>query len=565
MTGAMDEQLNLLLVDDQTGKLLTYQSILEELNENLLTASSAKDALGLLLKYDVALILIDVCMPEMDGFELAALIREHPRYRKIAIIFVSALQITDLDRLRGYEAGAVDYVPVPVVPEVLRAKVRVFTELFRKTRALERINAELEARVAERTAALEASSQHLRQLNRELETRVEEQSKQREAALAQLFEAQKMETVGQLTGGVAHDFNNLLMAISGSLELLRKRLSGDERSAVLLNNALQGVERGTALTQRLLAFARRQELRPQIVDACALVHQMRELLERAVGPGVRIALDVPPALPAICVDSNQLELAILNLAVNARDAMPSGGCLTIRLGLDDGGEKHLPTGQRRIFVGVEDTGVGMDQATLARATQPFFTTKGPGKGTGLGLSMVYGLAAQSGGELKIDSEPGRGTRVLVFLPLAGKDSAPQPRVASAPAPVQSSPLSILLVDDDPLVLVGTSAMLEDLGHSVTSATCPMEALTCLETGAAPDVIVTDYAMPGMSGLDLARRIKGRWPNMPVIIASGYADLDGQNLEGFDRLAKPFRQAEVASLLARLSAEPGRSVIALATR
>jgi CheY-like chemotaxis protein len=260
------DKVNILLVDDQPAKLLSYEVILGGLGENLIKAGSAREALEHLLKTEVAVILVDVCMPETDGFELAAMIREHPRFENIAIIFVSAIQVADPDRLRGYEAGAVDYVPVPVIPEVLRAKVKVFAELYRKTRQLEQLNAQLERRVAERTAELEASTQALMTLNDELEHRIEERTREREQALAQLFEAQKMDTIGQLTGGVAHDFNNLLMAILGSLDLLRKRLPDDVRMLRLLDNARQGAERGAALTQRLLTFARRQELKPEAVD-----------------------------------------------------------------------------------------------------------------------------------------------------------------------------------------------------------------------------------------------------------------------------------------------------------
>src|SRR5882672_7274730 len=242
-------KVNVLLVDDQAGKLMSYEVMLEELNENIVKTSSAKEALEVLLRSDVAVVLIDVCMPDLDGFELAAMIREHPRFQKTAIIFVSAIQVTDLDLLRGYEAGAVDYVPVPVVPDLLRAKVRVFAELFRKTRQLETLNAELERRVAERTAELAQTNAHL-------ERRVEERTREREAALAQVHEMQKVESLGQLTGGVAHDFNNLLMAVLGNLEILRKYTGDDPKLRRLIDGAIQGAERGATLTERMLAFAR---------------------------------------------------------------------------------------------------------------------------------------------------------------------------------------------------------------------------------------------------------------------------------------------------------------------
>ena len=236
--------------------------MLAEIGENLLKASSAREAFECLLKNEVALILIDVCMPDLDGFELATMIREHPRFQNTAIIFVSAVMMAHLDQLRGYQLGGVDYVPVPVVPELLRAKVKVFVDLYRKTRQLEQFNADLERRVEERTA-------ELRNFNEELELRIEERTRERELALAQLFEAQKMDTIGRLTGGVAHDFNNLLMAVLGSLSLLEKRLPDDPQSRRLLQNAIQGAERGKALTQRLLAFSRRQELKPRGRGLCA--------------------------------------------------------------------------------------------------------------------------------------------------------------------------------------------------------------------------------------------------------------------------------------------------------
>ena len=279
-----EEKVNILLVDDQPGKLLSYEAILSELGENLIKAASATEALQLLLKNDFGVVLIDVCMPELDGFELAAMIRQHPRFQRTAIIFVSAIQVTDLDLLRGYAAGAVDYVPVPVVPDLLRAKVRVFAELYRKSRQLEQLNAELEHRVRERTAELERT-------NRELERRVEERTRERETALAQLHEMQKLETLGQLTGGVAHDFNNVLMAILGNLEILRKYIPHDPRLVRLIDGAIQGAERGATLTHRLLAFARRQELKPRSVHIPALVDSIFDMLRRSLGPNIQIVTE----------------------------------------------------------------------------------------------------------------------------------------------------------------------------------------------------------------------------------------------------------------------------------
>src|ERR1700674_2162589 len=411
------DKVNILLVDDQQAKLLSHEVVLAGMGENLLKPSSAREAFECLLKNEVALILIDVCMPDLDGFELATMIREHPRFQSTAIIFISAVTMAHIDQLRGYNAGGVDYVPVRVVPELLRAKVKVFVELYRKTRQLEQFNADLERRVEERTA-------ELRKFNEELELRIEERTRERELALAQLFEAQKMDTIGRVTGGVAHDFNNLLMAVLGSLALLEKRLGAeDQHSRRLLHNAVQGAQRGAALTQRLLAFSRRQELKPESVDVAQLVSGMEELLKRALGHGIDLSLNFPSGLPPLLADANQLELALLNLALNARDAMPKGGRLMIAAAAETithrGQNARLAPGDY-LRISIVDTGVGMDTVTLTKATEPFFTTKGPGKGTGLGLSIVQGLAAQSGGMLDIHSEPDAGTTIDLWLPRAKK-------------------------------------------------------------------------------------------------------------------------------------------------
>ena len=540
------QPVNILLVDDQQAKLLSHEAILAEIGENLLKASSASQAFECLLKNEIALILIDVCMPDLDGFELAAMIREHPRFQTTAIIFVSAIMMTYPDQLRGYQLGGVDYVPVPVVPELLRAKVKVFVDLYRKTRELERFNAELEQRVAERTSELQ-------RFNEQLERLVKERTGERETALAQLFEAQKMDTIGQLTGGVAHDFNNLLMAVLGSLSLLEKRLPEDPRSHRLLQNAVQGAQRGAALTQRLLAFSRRQELKPEAVDVQQLVIGMRGLLERALGHGVEMRTNFEKEMPPALVDANQLELALLNVALNARDAMPGGGTLTVSAakaaaGPDTGDPGLQPGDYVRILIA--DTGVGMDEETRAKATEPFFTTKGPGKGTGLGLSMVHGLAAQSGGLLRIDSEPERGTTLTLWLPMATTEAA---TLATDVLPAPPTPLvtacKVMIVDDDLLVMTGTSAMIEDLGHTAIEAHSAAEALAKLASGIEVDVVITDHAMPVMTGMQLARCIQEKYSGLPVILATGYAELpvDPSTL-GILRLAKPCTQFDIATAI-----------------
>ncbi len=553
------EKVDILLVDDQPAKLLSYEAILDQLGESLIKAGSATEALEQLLKRNVAIILIDVCMPDLDGFQLATMIREHPRFQKTAIIFVSAIQVTDLDLLRGYQLGAVDYVPVPVIPELLRAKVKVFAELYRKTRQLEVLNAELEARVAERTAELARA-------NAELEQRVEERTREREEALAQVHEMQKLESLGQLTGGVAHDFNNLLMAVLGNLELVKKYLPDDARVLRLIDGAIQGAERGATLTKRMLAFARRQELRPEAVHIEKLVDSMIEMLRRSLGPTIQIATDFETALAPILVDPNQLELALLNLAVNARDAMPFGGELTItgRCERVGAGEVTGLTPGEYVCIGVRDTGSGMDEATLRRATEPFFTTKGPGRGTGLGLSMVDGLVAQSGGVIRIDSCPTIGTTVELWLPVSIACDRYEPK----PSEVllrggETRSFRVLVVDDDAMVAAGTAAMIEDLGHSVIEVESARRALDVLSAQLDIDIVITDYAMPGMTGSELAAEIHRMRPGLPVVIATGYSEAPQEM--ALPRLNKPYRQENLATLFARLlgPSEPGCSLTPLA--
>ena len=366
-----------------------------------------------------------------------------------------------------------------------------------------------------------------------------------------LFQAQKMEAVGQLTGGVAHDFNNLLMAILGSLELLRKRLPDDPAMTYLLNNAVQGAERGATLTQRMLAFARRQELQLDAVDVPVLVTGMIGLFERSIGPSIRLHTSFPPSLPWVRTDPNQLESALLNLTLNARDAMPGGGVITIDARVEEAsGDPGLDLSPGRyVRLRVIDSGEGMDEDTLARATEPFFTTKGVGKGTGLGLSMVHGLAQQSGGALRLKSTPGHGASVEIWLPIAL--DLTQRAVANDQSALAGEvpPLDILVVDDDELVLINTVAMLEDLGHSVLAANSGQEALAILAEHPVIDLVITDYAMPRMTGLQLIKRLGECELKAPVILATGYAEIpDGQG-QDLPRISKPFSQADLARAIA----------------
>jgi signal transduction histidine kinase len=542
-----NEPVNILLVDDQPAKLLSYEVMLRDLGETLIKASSGRQALEQILKNDIAVVLIDVVMPDLNGFELAAMIRDHPRFHTLSIIFVSAISITELDRLKGYQYGAVDYISVPVVPDLLRAKVRVFAELYRKTRELGRLNAELERRVEERTAALAEA-------NAKLEQRVEERTREREAALAQVHEMQKMESLGQLTGGLAHDFNNLLMGILGSLDYLAKQQPlSDPKAKHFLTAARESAERGAALTKRLLAFARRQELRPEAVDVSRLADGMAEMLQRSLGPTIQIEMEFNRDLALISVDPNQLELAILNLALNARDAMPDGGRLRIAAHRETGatGLSSLEDGDY-VRMTVTDTGTGMDEATLKRCSEPFFTTKEVGRGTGLGLSTVLGLAAQSGGGMRISSELGKGTTVELWFPVAA-GAARTERAEAEPA--QNGAMQhyrVLVVDDEPLVALLTASMLEDLGHASQVVPSGMSALNILRADRTIDAVITDYAMPDMTGAELAVQISRLRPELPVILATGYADFPNSTAQSLPRLSKPFGSHELATILTTLN-------------
>jgi len=520
----------------------------------LIKAGSATEALEQLLKRNVAIILIDVCMPDLDGFQLAMMIREHPRFQKIAIIFVSAVQVTDLDLLRGYQLGAVDYVEVPVIPELLRAKVKVFAELYRKTRELENLNAELEIRVANRTADLARA-------NAELEQRVEERTREREEALAQVHHMQKIESLGQLTGGVAHDFNNLLMAVLGNLELVKNRLPNDPRISRLIDAAIQGAERGAALTKRMLAFARRQELRPEVIEIPELVDSMIEMLQSSLGSVIQITTEFQTGLLPTRVDPNQLELALLNLALNARDAMPTGGRLRITARSERRATAFagLKPGEY-VCIAIEDTGHGMDEVTRLRATEPFFTTKSRQRGTGLGLSMVDGFVTQSGGAMQINSAPGVGTSIELWLPAADDAAIGQQKPAAAVAGIGNGRcFRVLVVDDDPMVSSGTAAMIDDLGHSAVEAASAARALDLLKAEPGIDIVVTDYAMPEMTGSQLAAKIHQLRPNLPVVIATGYAGAATETI-GLPCLDKPYRQQQLATLLETLvkPRHPGNS-------
>ena len=398
-----------------------------------------------------------------------------------------------------------------------------------------------------------ARLEELNELAVDLERRVEEKTAERETAMAQLHEAQKLETIGQLTGGVAHDFNNLLTPIIGVLDLLHRTYAEqDERAGRLISNALQAADRAKTLVQRLLGFARRQALQTQAVDLNHLLGGMRDLIASSIGPTIEIHLRCEPDLSPALVDPNQLELAILNLCVNARDAMSDGGALTILAEEVAIGPRSDPKLKPGLYVrlSVIDAGCGMDAATLAHAVEPFYSTKEVGRGTGLGLSMVHGLAAQLGGGFSLSSEIGEGTRADLYLPVAEEKALRDNASVTLQIPAASRRLSILLVDDEPLVRTGTAEMIRDLGHQVRDASGGFEALAILAEGDEFDVIVTDYKMPGMDGAELAEKVRKVRPDAAILLITGYTGT-GEAVANLPRLSKPFGQAEIAAALGRL--------------
>jgi signal transduction histidine kinase/CheY-like chemotaxis protein len=482
----------------------------------------------------------------------------------------------DLPRLENWVARQPPWADLPFVlltsrrdsPRVMRWRQET-VEILRNVSLLERpvqpitltsmLRATLRARYRqyEMKALIEAREKAAVELQEQVAdaTRgLREQMIERSRVEDSLRQAQKMEAIGQLTGGIAHDFNNLLTAVTSSLDLLKKRIAHDERAVALVDNAMNGAERGARLTQRMLAFARRQELSIAPVHLGTLVAGMEGLIERAVGPSISLHTDIPVDLPYVGADANQLEAALLNLAVNARDAMPNGGDILIRarMATDVEQARAQLTQGRFVLLSVTDFGVGMDAKTLLRAVEPFFTTKGVGKGTGLGLSMVQGLAEQSGGKLRISSEINRGTVIEILLPVASgaceaEPAAEVPETLSADLKQRGT---ILVVDDDELVLHSTAALLDDMGFSVVEAHNGVTALEALEQTATVDIVLTDHAMPGMTGLQLAGNVARLWPELPVILATGYAQLDGDIPGNVRRLAKPYRRADLESTIAQ---------------
>ena len=534
-TQEADELPRVLVVDDDERNLMAIATVLEDLSEVIL-ARSGEEALRHLLKGEFAVILLDVYMPGMDGYETAQIIRERDQTKRIPIVFLSAVNKETEHLMRGYAMGAVDYVFKPVDPLVLRSKVAVFVDLFAKSREIERTARKEQALL---DANLRANNDRLR-VERELRR-----------AESQLFQAQKMDAIGKLTGGVAHDFNNLLAAVIGGLSLLERRVSLDEKQQKILSMTRHAAEQGTELVGRLLAFARRQQLQPANVSIEAMEKSVTGLLAHTLGGLVQLEWRVPANIWNAFADPAQLELALMNLIINARDSMAEGGTVCISAenrAVQNGREGDLKAGHYVVLT-VADTGCGIPAEMIEEVLQPFVTTKEIGKGTGLGLSMVYGFAQQSNGAFRLSSKVGKGTQAEIWLPRAAEQGAA--REISPPVEISDTPpLNILIVDDHHEVRSATAGMLEELGHSVRQAPQGKAALVELDGDDRCDLLITDYAMPNMSGTELVREARKRKPGLRSMIITGYADNEALagSLENVAILSKPFSLEKLAQAI-----------------
>lgn len=511
------------------------------------------------LDSDIDVILADYSLPGFNA--LAAL--EHLKQSGLSIPFIVVTgMLGDEAAVDCIKQGATDYLLKdrlkrlgPAVTRAVEARrialdrERAREQLRRSEQAaaetLQQANARLERNVQERTRALSDANARLR-------TQIAERQKVEE----QLRQAQKMEAVGQLSGGVAHDFNNLLTSIIGNLDLALRKES-DEKVARLLRQALTASERGARLTAQLLAFGRGQMLTTASVDINQLVSGLEAMLASTLTPAITIVQAPDARLWPALADSTQIELALLNLAINARDAMPTGGTLRIttrNVALDDPALPGDLAGAAAGYVAliVSDDGAGMTEAIAARAFEPFFTTKEIGKGSGLGLSMVYGVVKQLGGTVTLESAPGRGTTVAIYLPradIALAELIDDPAETTLPIDGVASP--VLVVDDDPLVRDTTANWLREFGYDVLEADSGPSALAILEGNSKIDILVTDLVMPGMHGYALASEARLRRPGIPVILITGYtgfASETGLDEREFPVLLKPFRPSELAGIM-----------------
>ena len=495
-------------------------------------------------------VITDDAIARLDHARLREAIESQPRWSDFPFVLLSRRGETREGARSIEELVNVTVLERPLHPATLISAVRSAMRGRDRQRLAGAYLAERERAEAQLRELAETLEQKVLDRTRDLASandRLTAEIAERERAEARLVQAQKMEAIGQLTGGIAHDFNNLLTAVIGSLELLLRRTE-EEKLRRLASNALEAAERGGKLTAQLLAFSRRQRLAPVPVDVNAILGGMGDLLARSIGPHIRVETRFDGLLWHALADPTQLEVMILNLAINGRDAMPSGGTLRIETRNHDFVPRGLGTDLAEgeyVAISVCDDGMGMSPEVLQHAFEPFFTTKEQGKGTGLGLAQLYGFARQSGGTARIESEVGKGTTVTIYLPRtrsvaeAIKPSLPETRIVTRGR--------VLLVDDDRDVRNVAAAMVAEIGYEVTAAASGEEGLEHLRKTTF-DLLISDVAMPGTNGVELARAARALAPAMPVLFASGYADLQtfGREICVDRLLKKPFRIAEVAA-------------------
>ena len=517
----------ILNVDDNEAPRYAKTRTLEAAGFSVLEASNGLEALQKTEASKPLVVVLDVQLPDISGIEVCRVIKQ--RWPEVMVLQTSATFTTGADRSRGLDSGADSYLTLPVEPEELIAAARALLRIRSSEDALRSLNDTLEKRIAARTSDLA-----------EANARLKGEIAHRQKAEAALIQAQKMEAIGQLTGGIAHDFNNLLTAVVGNLDLIRTR-AADPRITRLADNALNAAQRGSRLTAQLLAFSRTQKLATQPVDLNALVAGMDDLLNQSLGPTITLKPSLAASLPFVMADSDQLELAIVNLAINGRDAMPEGGTISIAT--------NLAKQPEFAYVEVSDTGSGMSPEILARAFDPFFTTKPIGKGTGLGLSQVYGVARQLGGDVEIESEIGKGTTVRILLPLAPAGAVASIESDTSPKPTAGTE-RILVIDDDDDVREVMTAILSNIGYQLQTASNGAEGLRLVEEW-RPDLVVLDFSMPGMNGAEVALKSRQQQPDLRILFVSGYADSSALEaaVGGTPLLHKPFRPADLAAAVA----------------
>jgi DNA-binding response OmpR family regulator len=516
------DRVTILNVDDQDAQRYVKTRDLQRAGFDVLEAKTGAEALQCAEQHAPPIILLDVQLPDINGYQVCRYVKQ--RSPATMILMTSATFTTSADRTIGLDSGADAFLVQPAEPLELAACVNALLRIRRSEEELRKLNDTLEQRIQDRVTELAQANAALRS-----------EMVQRQAAEAALVQAEKMQAVGQLTGGLAHDFNNLLTAVVGNLDMIQRR-STDHHILRLADNALKASQRGAKLTSQLLAFSRTQKLELTPVDVNALLAGMHNLLKQSLGAAVAIKIEPDAGRPLALADATQLELAILNLGINSRDAMPQGGTLTITTAI---------CSTNVVTVVVSDTGSGMPPEVASRAFDPFFTTKPPGKGTGLGLSQVFGAITQCGGEVVLESDVGKGTTVTLRLPRA--DVKELPGAVAELTAIEPGTARLLIVDDDPDVREFVTTFLSDAGYKVSAATQGEDALKMVKD-IRPDMVIIDYAMPGMNGAEVVVTLRQRYPELPVLFVSGFADSHAvESAVGTaPLLRKPFRPAQLAA-------------------